>query len=220
MGNERCLLGARLAAGYADSLRRAGESGAGSIDVSASIGRDSGISRDARGRLSASLPGQDSELLELAFLGDDGWTVDIGRAGSDVYLGRIEVRAQFLRVLYLLYVPLKVELLRILSAPGRGVFLLRWKWLLAPILLGSVAAALVYHDLDSAKASDRQTTGVPSGLPLKLSVSENRNQLDVMWDRSVPAIVHANRGLLSISDGSNQQELELSGAQLRSGRVH
>ena len=79
---------------------------------------------------------------------------------------------------------------------------------------------LVYHDLDSAKASDRQTTGVPSGLPLKLSVSENRNQLDVMWDRSVPAIVHANRGLLSISDGSNQQELELSGAQLRSGRVH
>jgi hypothetical protein len=123
-------------------------------------------------------------------------------------------------VLNLLCVPLKLELLRILSAPGRGVFLLRWKWLLVPILLGSVAAAFVYRDLDTAKASDRQTTGVQSALPLKLSVAENRNQLDVMWDRSVPAIVHANRGLLSISDGSNQQEIELSGVQLRTGRVH
>jgi hypothetical protein len=117
-------------------------------------------------------------------------------------------------------VPLKLELLRILSAPGRRVILLHWKWLLAPILLGSVAAAFVYHDLDTAKASDRQTTGVQSGLPLRLSVSENRNQLDVLWDRSVPAIVHAKRGLLSISDGSNQQDLELNGVQLRTGRVH
>ena len=124
------------------------------------------------------------------------------------------------RVLYLLYVPLKSELLRILSAPGRGVFLLRWKWLLAPILLGSVAAAFVYRDSDSPKAPHRQTTGTQSGLPLKLSVAENRNQLDVMWDRSVPAIVRAKRGVLSISDGSNQQELELNGVQLRTARVH
>jgi hypothetical protein len=41
-----------------------------------------------------------------------------------------------------------------------------------------------------------------------------------MWDRSGPAIVHAKRGVLSVSDGSNQQELELNGVQLRTGRVH
>jgi hypothetical protein len=117
-------------------------------------------------------------------------------------------------------VPAKTEFRPVLSAPGIGAFLLRWKWLLAPVLLGSVAAAFVYHDLDSPRASNRQATGVQSGLPLKLSVSEDRNQLDVMWDRNVPAIVHAKRGLLSISDGSNQQELELNGVQLRTGRVH
>jgi hypothetical protein len=51
-------------------------------------------------------------------------------------------------------------------------------------------------------------------------VVEERNQLDVMWDRNLPAIVHAKRGLLSIYDGSNQQELELTGVQLRTSRVH
>ena len=114
----------------------------------------------------------------------------------------------------------KPDLSPFLSAPGIGAFLLRWKWLLAPILVGSVAAAFVLHDLDNPKTPERQTTSAPIGLPLKLSVAENRNQLDVMWDRNVPSIVHAKRGLLSISDGRNEQELELSGAQLRAGRVH
>jgi hypothetical protein len=91
---------------------------------------------------------------------------------------------------------------------------------LVPILLGSVAAVFTFRDLETSKAADIQTTSLPSGLPLKLSVAENRNELDVTWNRSVPAIVHAKRGVLSISDGSNNQDLELSGLQLRAGRVH
>ncbi len=59
-----------------------------------------------------------------------------------------------------------------------------------------------------------------SGLSLKLSVAENRNQLDVTWNRTVPAIFYARRGVLSISDGSVQQNLELTGTQLRTGKVH
>src|SRR5205814_3212361 len=42
---------------------------------------------------------------------------------------------------------------------------------------------------------------------------------DVTWDRNAPAIALAQRGILSISDGSNRRELELTGAQLRNGRV-
>jgi hypothetical protein len=49
---------------------------------------------------------------------------------------------------------------------------------------------------------------------------ENGNQLEVTWNRSVPAIVHAKRGVLSISDGSNERDLQLNGVQLRNGRVH
>ena len=119
-------------------------------------------------------------------------------------------------MLYLLYVLLKLEQIAFLPAPAIGSF--RWKWVLAPILLGSVAAAFVYRD--NPKSSDRQAGVAQSGLPLKLSVTENRNQLDVIWDRSVPAIVHAKRGVLSISDGSNKQDLELNNLQLRTARVH
>ena len=96
-------------------------------------------------------------------------------------------------------------------------FVLRRRWLLVPILLGSVAAVFTFRDLETSKAADIQ---MPNGLVLKLSVAENRNELDVTWNRSVPAIVHAKRGVLSISDGSNKQDLELSGLQLREGRVH
>ena len=89
------------------------------------------------------------------------------------------------------------------------------QWLRVLILLGSVAAIFSYRDLDSSKASSLQ-----SGLPLKLSVTENGNELEVTWNRNVPAIVRAKRGVLSISDGSNKRDLELNGVQLRNGRVH
>jgi len=60
---------------------------------------------------------------------------------------------------------------------------------------------------------------IEMSLPLKLSVSEKQNQLDVTWDRNAPVILLAKRGVLSISDGLNKRDLDLSGAQLRTGRV-
>jgi hypothetical protein len=89
---------------------------------------------------------------------------------------------------------------------------LKPEWTLIAILLTSVAAICLYHD--------RQTASLQSGLPLKLSVTENRNQLDVTWNRTVPAIVYARRGVLSIMDGPVHQYLELTGEQLRTGKVH
>ena len=114
--------------------------------------------------------------------------------------------------------PWKTELLFRSSAPG--TLALRRRWLLGLILLGSFAAVFTFRDLETSKAADNQTASLPSGLLLKLSVAENRNELNVTWNRSVPAIVHAKRGVLSITDGPNRQDLELSGLQLREGRVH
>src|SRR5260370_31559819 len=92
MGNERGFLGARAAAGAAHSIRGAGESGAGAIFVSAEVGWRAGISGDAGGCVSAGIPGEDSELLELAFVGYYGRAIDVGWSCADVYFGRLVVR--------------------------------------------------------------------------------------------------------------------------------
>ncbi len=96
------------------------------------------------------------------------------------------------------------------------------RWLLvASLPLVATVGFFAYRELTAPK---RQTTLMDltvaeTTLPLKLSVSEKQNQLDVTWDRNAPAIVQAKRGVLSISDGSNKKDLELTGPQLRTGRV-
>ncbi len=94
---------------------------------------------------------------------------------------------------------------------------LRWGWLLVPgfLAIGAVAGFVGYRNLDNTRAS----ASAEPALPLRLSVSERSNQLDVTWDRNAPAVATAKRGVLSISDGSKKRDLELSGAQLRNGRV-
>ena len=119
--------------------------------------------------------------------------------------------------------PVATSSLSILSAPQEPAMepsKPRWRWLLAP---GFLAIALVigffaYRNLDNAKASASILSPLPA-LPLKLSVSERKGQLDVTWDRNAPAVAKGKHGVLSIADGVNRQELELSGPQLRFGRV-
>jgi len=104
-----------------------------------------------------------------------------------------------------------------------------WKWLLVPVFLAvaGVGGFFALQDQRVPKTAlapiAAPATGIPpnveSALPLKLSVAEKLNQLEVTWDRNAPAILQARRGVLSISDGSNKRDLELSGAQLRTGRV-
>ena len=86
------------------------------------------------------------------------------------------------------------------------------------LAVAGIAGFFAYRDVGSSKTATRRTTA-ETGLPLKLSVAEKLNQLDVTWDRNAPAIVRARRGVLAISDGLNKRDLELSGAQLRTGRV-
>jgi hypothetical protein len=81
-----------------------------------------------------------------------------------------------------------------------------------------VAGFISYRNIRSSNAVPA-ASNVGSALPLKLSVAEKQNQLEVTWDRNTPAIASANRGVLSISDGSSRRDIELSGTQLRNGRV-
>jgi hypothetical protein len=94
---------------------------------------------------------------------------------------------------------------------------LQWRWLLVPgfLAIGAVAGFVGYRNL----GNNRPFPSVEPALPLRLSVFEQSNQLDVTWDRNAPAVTGAKRGVLSISDGSKKRDLELSGAQLRNGRV-
>lgn len=105
------------------------------------------------------------------------------------------------------------------ASEPRGSRRLQWRWLLVPgfLAIAAVAGFVAYRNLDSSKAAESSVS--VTALPLKLSVAEKQNQLDVTWDRNAPAIASAKRGVLSISDGSNRRDLDLSGAQLRNGRV-
>jgi hypothetical protein len=87
------------------------------------------------------------------------------------------------------------------------------------LAVAGAAGIFAYRELAAPKSPTVKMAPVETTLPLKLSVSEKQNQLDVTWDRHAPAVVQATRGVLSISDGVNKKDLELTGAQLRTGRV-
>jgi hypothetical protein len=112
--------------------------------------------------------------------------------------------------------------LSILSAPperSRRPAISLLQWLLAAFVVAAAAAGVfAYRDLAAPKQA-RPAVVDETALPLKLSVAEQQNQLDVTWDRSSPVVMKAKRGLLAISDGDNKRDLELTGAQLRTGRV-
>jgi hypothetical protein len=97
---------------------------------------------------------------------------------------------------------------------------LEWRWLLVPgfLAIASVTGFVAYRNLDNARAPAGLASPLPA-LPLKLSVSDRKGQLDVTWDRNAGVVTKANRGVLSISDGGKRRDLELNGLQLRNGRV-
>ena len=115
--------------------------------------------------------------------------------------------------------------LSILNSPPEPGSKLQWRWVVVPAFFALAAAAgyFGFQDIAGTRVSvTPPPPPMPSAdppLPLKLSVAEKGEQLDVTWDRNAPAIALAQRGVLSISDGVNRRDLELSGAQLRNGRV-
>jgi len=96
-----------------------------------------------------------------------------------------------------------------------------WKWVLVPafICLAGIGAFFGYRALVDSKSSVASQPAVASVLPLKLSVAEKQDQLDITWDRNAPSIGQAIQGVLTITDGPNKRDLTLSPAQLKNGRV-
>src|SRR5580704_15092917 len=91
MGNERRVLGARAAAGNADTIRGAGEGGSSAVVISNQIRWEPGVPGDAGRSPSACLFGQNRQLLKLAFMGNDGRIVHFGGSGAYVHPGRRQV---------------------------------------------------------------------------------------------------------------------------------
>jgi hypothetical protein len=104
--------------------------------------------------------------------------------------------------------------------PAKSPRRLEWRWLLVPgfLVIAGVSGFFTYRNLDQAKPSARPSAP-PQALPLKLSVSDRKGQLDVTWDRNARAVTRAKRGILTITDGDKRRDLELNGLQLRNGRV-
>jgi hypothetical protein len=105
--------------------------------------------------------------------------------------------------------------------PPKAIYKLAWRWLIVPVflILAGVSGFFAYRNLDNAKAPAGRVSSPIAALPLKLSVSDRKGQLDVTWDRNARAVTQAKRGILSIADGDKRRDLELSGLQLRNGRV-
>jgi hypothetical protein len=112
--------------------------------------------------------------------------------------------------------------LSILSAeePAHAAGKHGWRWVIVAgfLMIASVTGFFAYRYLDNPQASASLASPIPA-LPLKLSVFERKGQLDVTWDRNAVAVTKAKRGLLSITDGAKKRDLELTGLQLRNGRV-
>ena len=111
----------------------------------------------------------------------------------------------------------------ILPAPDEPVkasHRFEWRWLLIPgfIAIAGMTGFIAYRTLEDAK-TPAAPPSMNRALPLKLSVSERKGQLDVTWDRNAGVVTQAKRGVLSILDGAKRRDLELTGLQLRNGRV-
>ena len=96
----------------------------------------------------------------------------------------------------------------------------RRKWLLTPVLLGvlSVSGYVLYQQL--APPAPAPTPPVTNAtLLLKLEVVENGDRLEVNWERQSAVIAGAVRGTLTVLDGPNRRNIELTASQLRNNRV-
>ncbi len=82
-----------------------------------------------------------------------------------------------------------------------------WLSLLACMVL-SLGAGVIYELWRLA----------PQWADLRLDATQAGGRIELNWDRSAPAVVLASRGALSVNDGPSQKSIDLTSADLRSGR--
>ena len=95
----------------------------------------------------------------------------------------------------------------------------RWPWLVLSVLL--VVTILALFGLTGSGILSFPLRGNGKAVPysLGLEATENGNQVKIRWDRKSRAIAEAQRGVLSISDGTFRKDLELEANELRTGSL-
>ena len=89
----------------------------------------------------------------------------------------------------------------------------RWSWPVLPIILLLVGVLLGYQAALSIRPQP------PAPFNLALSVTQLGGDLQLKWDRKSPAIGSAQKGILTIEDGSYNKAINLTGADLESGSI-
>jgi hypothetical protein len=108
----------------------------------------------------------------------------------------------------------------LLPAAGSRRVQLGW-WFWAPIALTILVMAGTAGFVVSKTLLPSPVRAADATLPLKLLVNEHPtlSYLEIAWDRASPAVLAAKRGMLTIQDGANKRELQLSADELKVGRV-
>jgi len=84
-------------------------------------------------------------------------------------------------------------------------------WLpLIACIAASIGAALIYELWKMASE--------PQFAVLHLDASQNAGQLQLAWNRLAPPVILASHGVLLVTDGPSQKRIQLSAADLRSGK--
>jgi hypothetical protein len=78
------------------------------------------------------------------------------------------------------------------------------------LLLLSIAAAFGYELWTLARE--------PRWAELHLDAQQTRDELEISWDRQAPVVAHSSRGRLSITEGLVRKNIELTTAEIRSGK--
>jgi len=100
------------------------------------------------------------------------------------------------------------------AAARPGILANKFLWIGIVVLL--LAGGAVYKFVFMNKAPQQQAQVQD---PLSLSVEPNAGQLVLRWNRNAPAVQSASRALLTISDGDNREDVEISLVQLRDGNI-
>jgi hypothetical protein len=78
------------------------------------------------------------------------------------------------------------------------------------LLLLSIAAAFGYELWTLARE--------PRWAELHLDARQTADEMEISWDRQVPVVAHAVRGILSITDGPARKNIELTTTEIRRGK--
>ncbi len=102
-------------------------------------------------------------------------------------------------------------------APAAPPRLRQFKWKLAGGIAAGIVAfgALEYQVFDHS----RRPAAVQANFAPALSIEPSSGYLRVCWNRNAPAVLKAERGVLSITDGGFRKDLDLDEHQLRTGAV-